>query len=625
MSPGPAFAALVWLCAAAAGCQGWRLAGRWRRGRPAPIDWRAGLLALPRRYLHDVHEVVAQKPETARMHVLAAGGLVAGSALAALGILPPLARAGWWWGLVAAAFAVALAGAGLAALRRWPRPPAGLSGGSFRFFPLWLALYAFGGLLASLATFVSAPLPLGLAGVAFGALGGAVLVLSLLDGPFRHALAGVVYLIAHPRPARFGPIPDSALEPIDLAAPLLGVARPIDFAWNRLAGFDACIQCGRCEESCPAFAAGQPLNPKKLIQDFVASLAAGGAPYAGSSHPDAPDLPGPAGPDQPIVGNAVAPETLWSCTTCRACVASCPMMIEHVDAVIALRRFETLEKGAVPEKAAAALDGLRYADDPQSRPTAHRMDAIAGLAVRVLGPGEEADCLLWLGEGAFDLRYGRTLRALVQLLREGSVDVAVLGEAELDCGDLARRLGDEATFQRLARENIATLASRRFRRIVTADPHALHVLRNEYRAFGGNYEVIHHSELLAELLAAGALVPRLRIETPLAYHDPCYLARYQGETAAPRRVLEAIAAKRVEMKRSGLSAMCCGGGGGAPITDVKGRHRIPDLRMKQAAEVGAKVVAVACPGCTAMLEGVTGSRPEVRDIAELLWQAMEPE
>lgn len=299
------------------------------------------------------------------------------------------------------------------------------------------------------------------------------------------------------------------------------------------------------------------------------------------------------------------------------------MMIEHVDAIVDLRRFQTLELGAIPEKGAAPLMELRLADEIAGRALAGRTDFAAGMPLPVMAQKGEAEVLLWLGEGAYELRYGRTLRALVTLLQLAGVDFAVLGGEERDCGDLARRLGDEATFQRLARDNIATLARYRFRRILTADPHALHALRNEYQAFGGDYEVVHHAAFLDELVAAGRLDPGALGELRVTYHDPCYLGRYNGEFDAPRRLLDRLGLDRVEMERSGRRSMCCGGGGGAPVTDIQGERRIPDLRMAQAGATGAGIVAVACPQCTAMLEGVTGARPEVRDIAELVLMAVE--
>lgn len=298
-------------------------------------------------------------------------------------------------------------------------------------------------------------------------------------------------------------------------------------------------------------------------------------------------------------------------------------MIEHVDAIMELRRFQTLELGALPAKAAPPLMEMRYADEPGGRPLKARTDFAAGLTLPLISAKGRAEVLLWLGEGAYELRYGRTLRALVTLLHRAGIDFAVLGEEERDCGDLARRLGDEATFQRLAAENIATLARYSFMRILTADPHALHALRNEYKAFGGTYEVVHHAAFLDELVAAGRLPVGALAEARVTYHDPCYLGRYNGEFDAPRRLLDRLGLERLEMERSGRRSMCCGGGGGAPVSDIEGERRIPDLRMGQAAATGAAIVAVACPQCSAMLEGVTGERPQVADIAELVLMAAD--
>ena len=209
------------------------------------------------------------------------------------------------------------------------------------------------------------------------------------------------------------------------------------------------------------------------------------------------------------------------------------MMIEHVDAVIDLRRHQTLVLGAAPAATAAPLRALRDAAEPGGHALAARLDFAAGLDVPVLAPGEETDILLWLGEGAYDVRYGRTLRALVRLLHMAGARFATLGADEGDSGDLARRLGDEATFQRVAAENIAALSQRRFRRIVTADPHALHILRREYPALGGTWTVQHHTALLDELVQQGALT-LTAIDLPaVAYHDPCYLARLQRRDHGP--------------------------------------------------------------------------------------------
>jgi len=600
-------------------------AGRWRIGRPAKIDWIAGIRRLPWAYLHDVHDAVSRERLAGPMHAATAGGLSA-----SLVLLLAMAWFGWRGPLpgflLLAALTVTLAGGMLVARRRWPRRPARLSGGRFTllpafllFFPLAAAPIAFAeiGLLHKLAN-GSPP------GQVLTALALVLLASQLAVGPLKHILAGSLHLVIHPRPGRFGAARSVAdLAPLDLSMEKLGASRIEDFAWNRLVGFDSCIQCGRCEAACPANAAGQPLNPKALIQDFVAALPGRFAgPYAGSPHPP---LAGPSAGTPIRLGTgtgAVLAETIWACTTCRACVRECPMMIEHVDAVVDLRRHLTLELGATPGKAADALAETRAADNPGGRPLAARLDWAADLGLLRLAEGGDCDLLLWLGDGAYELRGQRSLRSLVRLMRRAGLDFAVLGAEELDCGDLARRLGDEALFQELARRNIATLAKRRFRRIVTADPHALHCLRNEYPAFGGSYEVLHHTALLADLLAEGKLAPGKALGGSITYHDPCYLGRYNGEIEAPRAILNRLGIESREMERSGLRSFCCGGGGGAPLTDVPGKRRIPDLRMEQARATGAATVAVACPNCAAMLEGVVGPRPIVADLAELLEAAL---
>lgn len=601
MTAGSALITAILILAALAAIEAGRRMALWRAGQPAAVDWRGGLLALPRRYLVDVHHIVARDPRAARMHMLVAGGLLGGSVLLGLGIVPGLAASPVYWTLVALLFAVMIAGSALVARRRLPRRPSHLSGGRFLVLPWLLAAYA-GGCLLVAADAALGGSSIGYIGLLLAIGGGAGLVLQLRIGPLRHIIAGAIHLIAHPRAGRFTGGRETALAPLDMNGQKLGVERPADLPWNRLAGFDACIQCGRCEQACPAFAAGQPLNPKRLIQDLVTGIPR---------------------PDLPIIGagGLIHPDTLWSCTTCRACVEECPMMIEHVDTIIDLRRFQTLERGAMPARAVEPLAELRLADEPAGRPLVARTDFVAGLDLPLITQRDDVDVLLWLGEGAFDLRYGRALRALVRLLHLARVDFAVLGAQERDCGDLARRLGDEATFQRLARENVATLQSCRFRRIVTADPHALHVLRNEYPAFGGRFEVVHHSQLLDELITAGRLTPAA-VAGRVTYHDPCYLGRYNGEIQAPRRLLDRLGLERVEMARHGRRSMCCGGGGGAPVSDIEGTTRIPDLRMAQARETGADMVAVACPGCTAMLEGVVGGAP-VRDLAELVLAGVE--
>jgi Fe-S oxidoreductase len=618
---------LFWLAAIALVVGVVRRARLWRAGRPAPVDW-LGLFAIPKRYFVDLHHVVARDPYIARTHIAVAGGAIVALALVAinygLGLYQP-----WldWLTLIAAA--TMLAGVYFVWLRRRPTPTR-LSRGPWSRLPYSLGAFALGLFLivVTIRTGIQpSPLVAAASIVLLLALlaGSAELALGIgTGGPMKHAVAGLLHLGFHPRPERFVGL-STGLRPLDLDAGDFGVEKPTDFRWNQLLSFDACVQCGKCEAACPAFAAGQPLNPKKLIQDMVVGLAGGNdAAYAGSPSPGLDIGMHFGAPDAAVLPSLVDPQTLWSCTTCRACVHECPMLIEHVDAIIDLRRHEALVVGEVPGKGPETLANLRETATQGGFDVAARQHWAIDLDVRHAKPGEAFDVLLVAGEGAFDMRYQRTLRALVKSFKAAKVDFAVLGEIELDTGDTARRLGDEATFQMLAKRNIATLATFAFKRIVTADPHVLNSLKNDYPALGGQWTVIHHTTFLAGLARDGTLKLGKTAETrSITYHDPCYLGRYNGEIDAPRDLLKGIGIEVREMERSGLRGRCCGGGGGAPLTDIAGKMRTPDIRMGDARDTGAGIVAVACPGCTAMLEGVVGDRPEVLDVAELVAAAIE--
>ncbi|MHA6495015.1 dimethylglycine demethylation protein DgcB [Pseudomonas borbori] len=601
----------------------------WRRGRPAQVDWLGGLLAMPRRYLVDLHHVVERDTYMSRTHVATAGGFVLAAALAILVHGFGLHNRILGFALLGAT-TLMFVGALFVAKRRLD-PPSRLSKGPWMRLPKSLLMFA--------GSFFIATLPV--AGILPADFGGWFLALLLTvgvawgvselffgmtwGGPMKHAFAGALHLAWHRRSERFGGGRSTGLKALNLNDPKapLGVEKPTDFTWNQLLGFDACVQCGKCEVACPAFAAGQPLNPKKLIQDMVVGLAGGSDKgYFGSPYPGIPVGEHGGGPHQPIVnlhGKAlVEAQTLWSCTTCRACVEECPMMIEHVDAIVDMRRHLTLEKGATPNKGAEVLDNLIATDNPGGFNPGGRLNWAADLNLPLLRDKQSVDVLFWVGDGAFDMRNQRTLRAFVKVLKAAKVDFAVLGLEERDSGDVARRLGDEATFQLLAKRNIATLAKYQFKRIVTCDPHSFHVLKNEYGELSGRYQVLHHSTYMDELITGQKLNLGQHKGGSVTYHDPCYLGRYNGEYEAPRAVLKAIGIEVKEMQRSGFRSRCCGGGGGAPITDIPGKQRIPDMRMGDIKETAAELVAVGCPQCTAMLEGVVGPRPEVRDIAELV-------
>ncbi len=602
----------------------------WRAGRPSPIRLLRGLLAMPRRYLVDLHHVVERDRYMSRTHVATGGGFVLSLllilAVHGLGVAQPVLA----WALLAAT-ALMFIGALFVYLRR-RQPPSRLSKGPWMRLPK--SLLAFSGAFFIVTLPAAGVLPAETGGWVLAVVLAVVIAYGLAEllfgmtwgGPMKHAFAGALHLAFHRRPERFGGGRSTDLRPVPLEEPQLGVAKPVDFKWNQLLGFDACVQCGRCEAMCPAFAAGQPLNPKKLIQDMVVGLAGGtDAKYAGSPYPGKGVGKAKGGPQQVITEGLVDPDTLWSCTTCRACVEECPMMIEHVDAIVDMRRYLTLEKGQTPNKGAEVLENLIATDNPNGLNPASRTHWAADQNLLRLAEVQETAVLFWVSDGAFDMRSQRILRAFVKLLKAAGVEFAILGDEERDSGDLARRLGDEATFQQLARANITTLKQYRFKRIVTTDPHAFHCLKNEYPAFGGRFEVLHHTQFLDELVAAGKLKLNPFKGGSLTYHDPCYLGRYNGEYQAPRALLAALGIQTAEMQRSGFRSRCCGGGGGAPITDIPGEQRIADMRMEEIKATGAELVAVGCQQCTAMLEGVVEPRPEVKDIAELLADALAEE
>ena len=622
--------ALFWLAAFTFALGLWRRAQLWRNGQAT--EWKlTQLLTIPKRYFVDLHHVVAREPYIANTHVATAGGAVAALALVAVNYGLMLYSNKLNWAIVIGT-GIMLIGAFFVWLRRTSlisnQPPSRLSKGNWSRLPYSLLAFALGLFLLTLPI---ATLSNSIAVIAALLLlaGSAELALGIgLGGPMKHAVAGLLHLAFHPRQERFAGQLSTALKPLNLDHNEFGIAKPSDFNWNQLLGFDACVQCGKCEAACPAFAAGQPLNPKKLIQDLVVGLSSGtDASFAGSGHPitASPDMAigeckvvHSGSPNQAIVPVLIEAQTLWACTTCRACVQECPMLIEHVDAIVGIRRNLTLTQGSAPNKAPQTLENLRQTSTQNGDDNKARYYWAIDLDVNTVAPNTPVDVLLVAGEGAFDMRYQRTLRALVKLLKAANIDFAVMGALENDTGDTARRLGDEATFQDIAKRNIATFNSLSFKRILTADPHVLHSIKNEYPAFGGHYQVLHHSTFLAQLVSSGELKLSQSIETrKLTYHDPCYLARYNNETESPRALLKSIGLQVNEMERSGLRGRCCGGGGGAPLTDIPGKQRIPDIRIHDARSIGAEVVAVACPQCTAMLEGVV-ERPDVFDIAELL-------
>jgi len=392
-----------------------------------------------------------------------------------------------------------------------------------------------------------------------------------------------------------------------------GVGTAADLTWKQMLDTVSCTECGRCQDVCPAFATGKELSPKLLIMGLRDQLLADGPAILA------------AGETAALVPGAVSDDVVWDCVTCGACVRECPVSIEHVDHIVDLRRHLVMMESRFPAEAEPMLRDVERAGNPWGKPQSERTDWTEGLEIRVLQPGEPApEILYWVGcAAAFDERARTTARSTAKLLQAAGVDFAILGPRECCTGDPARRMGNEYTFQALAEQNVATLGEAGVTRIVATCPHCFNSLANEYADFGGRYEVVHHTELLAELVRDGRLQPAAGVGE-IAYHDSCYLARHNDVIAAPREIVSRIG-RPLELARSGRRTFCCGAGGAHMWMEERG-SAISEERAREAIASGAGTLAVACPFCTVMLDDgmrQVGSDVRVADVATLLAEALE--
>jgi Fe-S oxidoreductase len=463
------------------------------------------------------------------------------------------------------------------------------------------------------------------------------------------------------------PIDFENIDELDEDTPF-GRGKVEDFTWKGMLDFATCTECGRCQDQCPAWNTGKPLSPKLVIMDLrdhlfakaPALLAANGATgEAGSAaanesggggehaHHGVPEsgfgrltTPGQPQVDRPLVGTAeelgvIDPDVLWSCTTCGACVEQCPVDIEHVDHIIDMRRFQVLVESSFPSEAGTMLKNLENKGHPWGMNARARLDWTQGLDfdVPVLGDTvedlSEVDYLFWVGcAGALEDRAKKTSRAFAELLHIAGVKYAVLGEGEACTGDPARRLGNEFVFQMLAQQNVETLNEAKATRIVATCPHCFNSLNREYPQLGGNYEVIHHTQLLAHLVEQGLLTPITPIDQLVTYHDPCYLGRHNKVYTPPREVLANVPGLRTqEMHRCKERGFCCGAGGARMWMEEKIGKRINVERVDEALALDPDIVSTACPFCLVMLgdavtakkqDGEAREEVEVLDVSQLL-------
>jgi Fe-S oxidoreductase len=457
------------------------------------------------------------------------------------------------------------------------------------------------------------------------------------------------------RPRALGPLlpVHSNGKPVDFQDPgdddLMGRGAIEDFTWKGLLDFATCTECGRCQSQCPAWNTDKPLSPKLLVME-LRDHALAKAPYLLAADEDArAALPETTREEaeRPLVGDVGAggvidPAVLWSCTTCGACVEQCPVDIEHIDHVIDMRRFQVLVEGSFPESANPMLRNLEHAGDPWGRGAASRLTWAEELPfdVPVLGADghdtlpDDVEYLFWVGcAGALEDRAQRTTRAVAELLHEAGVSFMVLGDAESCTGDPARRMGHEFLYQMLAQQNVETLNAVGARTIVATCAHCFNTLANEYPQLGGHYEVVHHTQLLARLVAEGRLQPVNPVDATITYHDACYLGRHNRIFTPPRELLGSVPGATVaEMPRNTERSFCCGAGGARMWMDETIGTRINENRTDEALALRPDLVTAACPFCIVMLSDGVGLRQqqgrasedvEVTDVSEVLLRSVQ--
>ncbi|WP_027086026.1 heterodisulfide reductase-related iron-sulfur binding cluster [Cohnella panacarvi] len=455
----------------------------------------------------------------------------------------------------------------------------------------------------------------------------------------------------------FRPKGPPTMTPLDLedeSAEKFGMNEIADLTRATRLDLFACVECGRCTDVCPAANTDKGLSPMHLMTKLRDTILNKGMTFTpafatpAQSNTDRMDIhatmawqsagwiQSPEGAEPSLIGEVVTEQEIWSCTTCRACEERCPVGNRQLTPLIEMRRYLVLTEGRMPAEAKRTLQNIDRQSNPWGFPRQERAAWIEAFAARegwripTIRDNPKPQWLWWVGSmGAYDLRARGVTFAFARLLREAGVSFAVLGAEERNSGDTPRRLGDEYLFQELCRGNVETFKRYGIKRIVTTCPHTYHLFRNEYRDFGFEGEVRHHTELLSELVQAGRLKPRHAVDKTLTFHDSCYLARYNGITEAPRAIMSAIPGLSLnEMEKSGKNGLCCGAGGGRMWLEEPGR-RVNEVRTAQALHTGADIVGSSCPYCLTMMEeGLRKHGAEERtsalDVAELLAMSVFP-
>ena len=433
-------------------------------------------------------------------------------------------------------------------------------------------------------------------------------------------------------------------EEADPDTDVFGLGKIEDFTWKGLLDMATCTECGRCQSQCPAWITGKPLSPKQVILDLRDHAFATAPAMLAKTDAEREKLPDAVKQEaeRPLVGKdggVIDPDVIWSCTNCGACVEECPVDIEHIDHIDGMRRHQVLIESAFPIEAAGMLKNLENKGDPWGMGEARRAEWMTELDFEIpvvdgkIDP--DVEYLFWVGcAGALEDRARKTTKAIATLLHTAGVKFAVLGPAETCTGDPARRIGNEFVYSMLAQQNIETLNEAAPKTIVASCPHCFNTIANEYPQLGGNYEVVHHTQLLARLVEQGKLTPTVRVEEKLTYHDPCFLGRHNRVFTPPREIMEAVpGVQATEMHRCKERGFCCGAGGARMWMEERIGKRINTERIEEALALSPDTISTACPYCLVMLGDAVSAKKasgeaketlEVVDVAQLLARSVTP-